>query len=231
MTHCNPPCLGSDFSHYLSFRAASAPPSPVKCVCMCQHMVTATQRESRRPRVLRLHPSFITFLSHRLWPPPLSPTAMLASWLPLECRFPGSGGANKYTRVFLLLCGTLCVWDGVLLEGKELVQPVPLPTDSSEAWCFIGPSRQLEREISQPWRSSPLLVTSLQASLMLRVLAWCTTQPGVDAWTACSSWWASLGWVLIPGPRTRPHQHMMLQLLATSGSCSGLCKKEAATLR
>lgn len=118
-SHCNPPCLGSDFSHYLSFRAASAPPSPVKCVCMCQHIVTATQRESRRPRVLRLHPSFITFLSYRLWPPPLSPTAMLASWLPLECRFPGSGGANKYTRVFFVI-----VWDFVRVR-----------------WCFTGRQR------------------------------------------------------------------------------------------
>lgn len=34
----------SYFSHYLSFRAASAPPSPVKRWCVCHHMVTATQR-------------------------------------------------------------------------------------------------------------------------------------------------------------------------------------------
>lgn len=45
-THCNPPYLGADFSHYLSFRAASAPPSPVKRGCMCQHMVTASQRRA-----------------------------------------------------------------------------------------------------------------------------------------------------------------------------------------
>lgn len=101
-TPINPPCLGSGFSHYLSFRAASAPPSPWS-VGACASIWSQPHKGMRGHKVVCLHASFITFLCHWPWPPPLCPTAMLASWLLLRCHFPDSGGGNECMRFCVIV--------------------------------------------------------------------------------------------------------------------------------
>lgn len=128
-SHCNPPCLGSDFSHYLSFRAASAPPSPVKCVCACASIWSLPLKERAGGHECcastRLSlPFFLTGSDPLLSPQQLCWPAGSRS----SVAFPAQEEPTS-TRGFFCCCVGLCACEMVFYwkgkSSRELVQPVP----------------------------------------------------------------------------------------------------------
>lgn len=90
--------FGSSVSHYLSFRAAYAPPVSSEALVRVPAHGWCHTKESQEATAVHLQPSFITFPCHRAHPLP-----MPASWRPLGCHFPASGGGSGCMRGFSFL--------------------------------------------------------------------------------------------------------------------------------
>lgn len=90
--------FGSSVSHYLSFRAACAPPVSSEALVRVPAHGQRHTKESQEATAVHLQPSFITFPCQQAHPLP-----MPASWRLLGCHSPASRGGSGCMRGFSFL--------------------------------------------------------------------------------------------------------------------------------